>query len=108
VNYIEKFTDDELTTIIEAGLIYMCACPAQVAESIRHTRGLYRYQVNCLLDSNNDSSVHTTIAQTTIEVHAKLEECMERVLEIEKWDRTTLKMPDGLRKRQSVEINKEI
>jgi len=31
MTYVERFTDAELEKIIESGLIYMCACPAQVA-----------------------------------------------------------------------------
>ena len=33
--YEERFTDAELAKVIEEGMIYMCACPAQMAETIR-------------------------------------------------------------------------
>jgi hypothetical protein len=106
ISFSEKFTDRELEQVIEEGMIYMCACPAQVAQSVRNTRALYNYQFSCLEDSGNDKLVHTTIAAAAISAHAILEDCMEKILEIEKWDRTTLTMPEGLRKRQAEEIAK--
>ena len=47
-------------------------------------------------------------AQAAIATHAQLEDCVETVLKIEKWDRTTLQMPADLRKRQAEEINKDL
>jgi glutamyl/glutaminyl-tRNA synthetase len=38
--YEERFTDAEFVRIVEEGLIYMCACPAQVAEAMRKLREL--------------------------------------------------------------------
>ena len=32
--YEERYSDAELVSIVEQGLIYMCACPAQVAEAL--------------------------------------------------------------------------
>jgi hypothetical protein len=108
IEYQERFSDEELGKIIEEGMIYMCACPAQVADAVRKVRELYRYQMNCLRDSGNDCVVHSTIAQAAIATHAQLEDCVETVLKIEKWDRTTLQMPADLRKRQAEEINKDL
>ena len=53
MTYVEQFSDAELVQIIEEGLIYMCACPAQVADALRKLRELYRYQMTCLEDSTN-------------------------------------------------------
>lgn len=105
--YEERFHDDDLAKIIEEGLIYMCACPAQVAESLRNVRSLYRYQLNCLESPKNESIVHTTIANAAIVAHAQLEDCMDKILDLEKWDRTTLQMPANLRQRQADEIDKD-
>ncbi len=100
----ERFSDADLEKIVDDGLIYMCACPAQVAVATRKVREMYRYQLNCLQDQKNDSRVHATIAKTAEAVHAQLEECMEEILAIEQWDRQTLTMPAHLRKRQLVEL----
>lgn len=104
MQYVELFTDSELVHIIEEGLIYMCACPAQVADGLRKLRQLHRFQLNCLQDPKNVSIVHQTIADSTIVAHAELQECLSRVLVLEGWDRTTLAMPEGLRKRQMTEL----
>jgi hypothetical protein len=103
--YNERFSDADLEKIIEEGLIYMCACPAQVADTLRKTRDLYRYQINCLESPGNESLVHKTIAETAIATHALLEDCMDKILEIENWDRSTLQMPPNLRKRQAEEMD---
>ncbi len=101
MKYEEKFSDAELGKIIEEGLIYMCACPAQVADAIRKVRALYFYQVQCLNDPGNESEVHQTIGRSAMLAHAELENCMDKVLELEKWDRTTLSMPPLLRVKQA-------
>lgn len=95
-----RYTDDELRTIIDQGTIYMCACPAQVAHTIQHIRQLYHYQMDCLTETLNDPSVHQLIAATASKVHADLEACMDKIIEIEKWDRQTLQMPENLRIKQ--------
>ena len=107
MQYEEHFSDSELTKIIEEGLIYMCACPAQLAETLRNVRRLYRYQLDCLDNAKNDSVVHNAIAEVAIATHRQLEACMEKILVLEKWDRSTLDMPPHLRKRQGEEIEKE-
>ncbi len=91
MNYDEQFTDAELEKIVEEGLVYMCACPAQVAGSIRNLRALYRYQQQCLQNPCNDPEVHSAIAQSC-------------VLALEKWDRATLTMPANLRIKQAHSI----
>lgn len=101
MDYEERFSDADLEKIVEEGLIYMCACPAQVAEAIRKIRELHRYQGSCLNDPDNDAVVHQTIALSAVQVHADLQDCLEKVLELEKWDRTTLTMPFNLRVKQA-------
>jgi glutamyl/glutaminyl-tRNA synthetase len=85
--YEERFSDVELAQVISEGLIYMCACPAQVAEAVRKVRELYRYQMNCQQDSGNERTVHQTIAKTA--------------------DRKTLQMPQYLRAKQLKEISSD-
>ena len=104
MSYSERFSDQELARIVDEGLIYMCACPAQVAQMLRSVREMYRYQLNCLSDAGNDARVHQAIADTAIVTHAHLEACMEQILVIEQWDRDTLTMPPHLRKRQLKEL----
>jgi hypothetical protein len=87
-----RYTDEELRTIIDQGAIYMCACPSQVAQTIQHIRQLHQYQIGCLTDTQNDPSVHQLIADTATKVHADLEACMDKIIELEKWDRKTLKI----------------
>lgn len=107
VQFAERFSDEDLVKIIDEGMIYMCACPAQLAEALRKVRQLYRYQTACLIDPKNDASVHNAIAESAAIAHQQLEDCMERVLDMEKWDRATLTMPSGLRRRQAAEITGE-
>lgn len=100
VGYQENYTDAELDFIVEQGLIYMCSCPAQVAEALRKLRSLLRYQLSCSVDPQNDAAVHATIANSTIQSHGIMQECLDAVIALEKWDRATLQMPEGLRQRQ--------
>jgi hypothetical protein len=104
MEYEERFTDAELGKVIEQAMIYMCACPAQVADSLRKLRELYRYQLRCLETPQNDPIVHALIAQSTIQSHAIMQDCLDKVIALEAWDRSTLEMPAGLRKRQLQEI----
>ena len=94
----KTFSDNDLETIVEEAAIYMCACPGQVADQIRKLRQLIRYQRDCLNEGTTTDSVHHTIEASSREAHAIMEDCLVRVLEIEGWDRATLKMPAGLRK----------
>jgi hypothetical protein len=104
MEYDERLTDAELSKVIEQAVIYMCACPAQVADSVRKLRELYRYQLRCIANTGNNNVVHALIAQSTIQSHAIMQDCLDKVIELEEWDRSTLEMPDGLRKRQMQEI----
>jgi len=102
MEYEERFTDAELGQVIEQAMIYMCACPAQVAESVRKLRELYRYQLRCIeaIHPEGSLAVHALIAQSTIQSHSIMQDCLEKVIAMENWDRSTLEMPAGLRKRQ--------
>lgn len=93
----KRFSDQELEQIIEESAIYMCACPAQVAVQLRTLRELFRYQTSCEIEPGNDGAVHQVIGMATFEAHALMETCLEKILALEGWDRTTLKMPEGLR-----------
>lgn len=104
MDYREQFTDEELAHVVEQGLIYMCACPAQVAEGVRKLRELYRYQRACLENPDNNQAVHRAIARRVTEAHHTLQECLEEVITLEGWDRATLDMPPNLRKRQMREM----
>lgn len=92
------FTEHELEKIIEEAMLYMCACPGQVATEIRRLRELIRYQRNCERSETSSTLVHRTIAEAGVQSHVLMENCLQQVLEIEGWDRATLKMPAGLRK----------
>lgn len=98
MNLQKKFSDDELEKIVDEAAIYMCACPGQVATEIRGLRNLIRYQRDCINRGKTPETVHQTIEASAREAHDLMEICLERVLEIEGWDRKTLKMPVGLRK----------
>lgn len=101
----KKFADRELEMIVEEAAIYMCACPGQVASEIRGLRSLIRYQRDCLHSGKTPHAVHQTIEASAREAHASMEICLERVLEIEGWDRKTLKMPAGLRQLRDDLLN---
>jgi hypothetical protein len=100
MQYEERFTEEELGMVIEQGMIYMCACPAQVADAVRKLRALYRYQLQCLQTPDTDAAVHGAIAKSTAQAHATMQDCLDEVIKLENWDRATLQMPSGLRTRQ--------
>lgn len=92
------FTDAELEKIVNEAMLYMCACPAQVAAPISHLRGLLRYQRNCRQNAAGSAvQVHQTIVDATLQAHRQMEICLEKVLQLEGWDRQALTMPLGLR-----------
>ena len=94
----QRLSDERLHQIVEEASIYMCACPGQVANELRQLRHLIRYQRDFITEGKTPSLVHQTIEAASQEAHAVMENCLDRVLEIEGWDRATLKMPAGLRK----------
>ena len=102
--YEERFTDAELNSVIEQGMIYMCACPAQVADCLRTLRELLRDPNQCSENPHNDYEVHTAIARRVSAAHETMQRCLDEIVELEKWDRTTMLMPEDLRKRQMLAI----
>lgn len=93
-----RFSDQDLARIIDEATMYMCACPGQVASEVRQLRDLIRYQRDCTVEAKTPTVVHQEIAQAAGAAHSIMEDCLDRVLTLEGWDRTTLKMPLGLRK----------
>ena len=91
-----KISDDKLQTIMEKCAVYVCACPAQVAQQITHLRELYDYQQACLARPNN-LDVHRLISEATTRAHDILEKCLFDIMAVEQWDMETLEMPEGLR-----------
>ena len=92
-----RFPDAVLERIAAEGMIYQCACPAQVAEKLLGIRAFFSYQRDCA--GNGDAlGVHGEIMRALAVAHAELETCLDRVLELEQWDRQTWRMPEGLRK----------
>jgi hypothetical protein len=96
----KRFKDEELSQIMEEASIYMCACPAQVAETLAQLRALYKYQRTCIHEGSLMMGVHDRIALATAAAHQEMEHCLDDVLEMEGWDRATLTMPAGLRKKR--------
>lgn len=92
-----RYSDAQLERIAEQGMIYMCACPAQVARQILSAREVYDYQRNCASGGAQDTRVHARIAEATRLAHAELERCLDDVLDLEGWNKATLTMPEGLR-----------
>ncbi|WP_371322451.1 hypothetical protein VX159_08440 [Dechloromonas sp. ZY10] len=104
MSYLQRFSSDDLERIVEEGMVYMCACPAQVAKEIRLLRELIAYQEACLNGPENASEVHRCIAEAAREAHARMEQCLDQVLTLEGWDRATLHMPEGLRQRRDAAL----
>ena len=96
----KQFTDAQLVQIREEAAIYMCACPAQVADALSNLRQLHAYQRNCMRTGSLLLGVHDRIAAATESAHREMEACLEDVLNMEQWDRATLTMPAGLRKKR--------
>lgn len=63
-------------------------------------------QNNCAIQEDTDTVVHKSIAKAGLQAHAILEDCMDEILELEGWDRETLRMPEGLRRMRDELINK--
>ena len=103
----KRFSDQQLEKILDDATIYVCACPAQVAEQIRQLRRVIRYQQNCDLQFDTDSIVHKTIAKAGLQAMKIMEDCLDEVLDLEGWDRATMTMPEGLRIRRNEAIKKD-
>jgi hypothetical protein len=94
-----RYSADDISRIIDQALVYQCACPAQVATTLLELRDLFDYQAKCGEDDETNREVHQAIAAATVDAHARMERCLDEVLELEGWDRATLTMPAQLRKR---------
>lgn len=55
-----------------------------------------RYQMRCIEVLQNSLAVHALIAQSTIQTHAIMQDCLDGVIALEQWDRRTLEMSVGL------------
>lgn len=97
----QKFNASQISKVIDQALMYQCACPAQVCKAIFELRELFDYQMNCANDSINDAAVHNTIAAAAEASHQIMEECLEKILEIEGWDQTNFVMPESLKQKPS-------
>lgn len=95
----QAFSSAQISKVIDQALVYQCACPAQVCQTLLELRELYDYQMQCIETTASDRAVHETIAAAAREAHAAMEACLARLLEIEGWDPATLEMPDNLKKR---------
>ncbi len=95
----KKFPQSALVAIRRQAIVYNCACPAQVCETIAHLRKLHDYQSSCLTESVMDASVHRRIAAAVEQAHAEMERCLTDILALEGWDPVTLEMPANLQKR---------
>ena len=100
----KRFDSAQVSKVIDQALIYQCACPAQVCRAIYELRELYEYQMNCANSAENDRRVHSAIAQAAEKAHEIMEDCLDRILEIEGWDRSTLTMPEALKKKTARNI----
>lgn len=100
----ERFNPSQISKVIDQSLVYQCACPAQVCRAIFELRELYEYQMKCVGESVNDARVHHTIAQATEVAHARMEQCLQDILDIEGWDQNTFLMPESLKKKPSKSI----
>lgn len=108
----QRFSDRQLEQIVDEATVYMCACPAQVAAAIRNLRQLHAYQLNCETqalggEGEKALTVHREIASAALGAMATLEACLDRVLDMEGWDRQTLRMPEGLRRKRQEFLEKD-
>jgi len=100
-----KFSDPELHQIVEEAFVYMCACPAQVAEQVLKLRALFSYQMSCIDRGPLSEQVHQLIAEATVRAHADLERCLYDILTLEGWDMAALTMPEGLRQLREKDLS---
>lgn len=96
----KRFSDQQLTRILDQALVYQCACPAQVCRTLIGLRELHDYQMNCLDRTETDRKVHESIAASAEAGHREMENCLQHILKLEEWEMSTLTMPLALRKLQ--------
>jgi len=95
----KRYSDEQLLRIVDQAMVYMCACPAQVASVMRELRRVHTYQQRCLNLTGTDEIVHQRISDDVRQAHATMETCLTAVLEMEGWDMETMTMPDDLKKQ---------
>lgn len=100
------YSREQLTWIREQAIIYQCACPAQVSKLLSEMQWLYKYQADCLNQTDVDFLVHSNIAEATKKAYPIIEQCMTDVLTLEGWDMATLTMPESLKKLTLASIEK--
>jgi len=93
----KRYNNQQLETILDEAMVYLCACPAQVAEQLLQLRKVFDYQNKCIRKGSLLADVHLRIATSISIAHAELENCLTDVMQMEGWDPQTLKMPEGLR-----------
>ena len=93
----KRYSNTQLEHILEEAMVYLCACPAQVAEQLLQLRKVFDYQNKCISKGSQLSEVHRRISDSISIAHAELETCLTDVMEMEGWDPQTLEMPEGLR-----------
>jgi hypothetical protein len=102
-----RYTNVQLQKILNEAIIYMCACPAQVAEQLLQLRKVFDYQNSCISKGSLLAEVHIRIAEATRVAHAEMERCLGDVLKMEGWDPVTLVMPEGLRELRQKLIDQD-
>jgi hypothetical protein len=75
--------------------------------SAAQTSVAHKYRLACATNPENDLAVHAAIAKSTVQSHHIMQDCLDSNIDLEKWDRTTLQMPEGLRKRQMRDLLSE-
>ena len=100
------YSMEQLTWIREQAIIYQCACPAQVSKLLSEMQWLYKYQADCMNQTDVDFLVHSNIAEATKKAYPIIEQCMTDVLTLEGWDMATLTMPESLKKLTLASIEK--
>lgn len=99
-----RYSTEQLHQIADEAMIYLCACPAQVANQLLLLRDLHQYQQHCLNTGSLSEQVHQCISFATQEAHDRLEQCLDDILTLEGWNKTTMKMPKGLRQIRDLAI----
>ena len=97
-----KFTALQLDIINKQAELYNCVGPIHVSMKIINLRKLFDYQKTCMdMPSQSDvqMQVHQRIAEVTKQAHQLMEQCLDEILELERWDKSKLEMPEGLRTR---------
>ena len=103
----KRYSNQQLEQILDEAMIYLCACPAQVAEQLLNLRKLFDYQNSCINKGSLMADVHRRIADAACIAHAEMENCLADVMQMEGWDRQTLKMPEGLRELRQKALDQD-